>query len=113
MHELGITENIINIVSDKAIAAHASKVVKINLVVGELSGFVPDCIEFYFSSVRKGTIADEADLNFELAPVQLRCRHCSAVFCPQDTLWTCPKCQSHSLEIAGGQELYVESIEVE
>ncbi len=113
MHELGITESIVNIVSDKARETQASKVVKINLVVGELSGFVPDCIEFYFNSLSKGTIADEATLNFELAPARFRCRHCSAVFYPQDTLWSCPKCQSRSLEIAGGRELYVESIEVE
>jgi len=113
MHELGITESIINIVSNKAREAQASKIVKINLVVGELAGFVPDCIEFYFDSLSKGTPAEEAILNFQLVPAQLRCRNCSAVFCPQDTLWSCPKCQSHSLEIAGGRELYVESIEVE
>ena len=113
MHELGITESIVDIASNKAREAQASKVVRINLVVGELSGFVPDCIEFYFNSLSKGTITDEATLNFELAPAQFRCRYCSAVFHPQDTLLSCPKCQSHSLEIAGGRELYVESIEVE
>jgi len=113
MHELGITESIINIALDKARETQAGRIAKINLVVGELSGFVPDCIEFYFSSLSKGTIAEEAILNFEVPPAQFRCRNCSTVFCPQDTLYTCPKCQSHSLELAGGRELYVESMEVE
>ncbi len=113
MHELGITENIVNIALDKAKEAQAGKIVKINLVVGELAGFVPHCIEFYFDFLSKDSIAEGAILNFELAPAQLRCRNCSTVFCPQDTTWACPKCQSQSLEITGGRELYIESMEVE
>ena len=113
MHELGITESIINIALDKAREAEVSRIAEISLVIGELSGFVPDCIEFYFNSLSKGTIAEEATLNFKVAPAQFCCRDCSTAFQPQDTLYTCPKCQSHSLEIAGGRELYVESIEVE
>jgi hypothetical protein len=37
MHELGITENIVNITLAKADEAQASKVLKINLVIGELN----------------------------------------------------------------------------
>jgi len=111
MHELGITESIVNIAVDKAKEAQASKITKINLVIGELSGFVPDCIEFYFDFLSKDSIAEGAVLHFESSPAQFRCRSCSTVFCPQDTIWTCPKCQSQSVEITGGRELYIESIE--
>jgi hydrogenase nickel incorporation protein HypA/HybF len=113
MHELGVTENIVNIALAKAGEAQASKVIQINIVIGELSGFVPDCIQFYFDSLSKDTIAQGAVLHFELAPTQLRCRECSTVFQPQDTLWTCPTCQGQSVEISKGRELYIESIEVE
>ena len=113
MHELGITENIIKIALDKAGEAQSSKVTRINLVVGELSGTVPDCIQFYFDSLSKDTIAQEAALYFELMPAQLCCRNCSTVFHPRDTLWACPACQNQSVEITGGRELYIESIEVE
>jgi hydrogenase nickel incorporation protein HypA/HybF len=113
MHELGVTENIVNITVAKAGEAQASKVLKINLVVGELSGFVPDCIQFYFDTLSKGTIAQGAVLNFETVPAQLRCRDCSSVFHPKDTLWSCPKCGSRSIEIFKGRELYIESVEVE
>lgn len=111
MHELGITESIVNIAVDKAKEAQASKITKINLVVGELSGFVPDCIEFYFDFLSKDSIAEGATLHFESAPAQFRCRSCSTVFRPQDTIWTCPKCQSQNVEITKGRELYIESIE--
>jgi hydrogenase nickel incorporation protein HypA/HybF len=113
MHELGVTENIVNIALAKAGEARASKVIRINLVVGELAGFVPDCIQFYFDSLSRDTIAQGAVLHFEPVPAELRCRDCSAVFQPQDTLWACPKCAGRSIEIFKGRELYMESIEVE
>jgi hydrogenase nickel incorporation protein HypA/HybF len=113
MHELGVTENIVNIALAKAGEAQANKVIKISLVVGELSGFVPDCIQFYFDSLSKDTIAQGAVLHFESVPTQLRCRDCSTTFSPQDTLWTCPECRGQSIEIFKGRELYVESMEVE
>jgi hydrogenase nickel incorporation protein HypA/HybF len=45
--------------------------------------------------------------------VESRCRNCSAVFRPQDTLWSCPKCGSQGAEIFKGRELYIDSVEVE
>jgi len=113
MHELGITENIVNIALAKAGEAEATKITQINLVLGEMSGFVPDCIQFYFDSLSKDTMAEGAILRFESVPTQLRCRNCSATFSPQDTLWSCPECQGRSVEISKGRELYIESLEVE
>jgi hydrogenase nickel incorporation protein HypA/HybF len=113
MHELGVTENIVNIALAKAGEVQASKVIQINLVIGELSGFVPDCIQFYFDSLSKDTIAQGAVLHFESVPTELRCRDCATSFQPQDTLWSCPECQSQSVEISQGRELYIESVEVE
>ena len=113
MHEFGITENIINIALAKAGEAQANKVIRINLVIGEMSGFVPDCIQFYFDSLSKDTITQGAVLHFESVPAQLRCRYCATIFSPQDTLWSCPKCRGQSVEISKGRELYMESMEVE
>jgi hydrogenase nickel incorporation protein HypA/HybF len=113
MHELGITESIVNIVLDRANAAQAKKIAQINLAIGELSSFVPECIQFYFDILSKETMAQGANLIFTSVPAELRCRNCSATFHPKDTLWSCPKCRSQSVEIIGGRELYIESMEVE
>jgi hydrogenase nickel incorporation protein HypA/HybF len=113
MHELGVTENIVKIALDKASEAQASKITQINLVIGELSGFVPDCIQFYFDSLSKDTIAEKATLHFESTPAQLRCRNCSIVFHLEDSAWDCPECHGQSVEIIGGREFYIESMEVE
>ena len=113
MHELAITHNILNIALDEASAAHASKITRINLVIGELSGIVSDSVEFYFDFLKKDNIAEEAALDFKSVPAQLRCRDCQTDFSPQDSLWVCPKCQSASIEVVEGRDCYIESIEVE
>ena len=113
MHELSITQSIVDVISKKSQEGQVSRITQVNLVIGELSGFVPDCIKFYFDSLSKDTIAEGAVLNFQLIPARLRCRGCSITFSPQDSDWTCPECHSLSLEIIGGRELYIESMEVE
>jgi len=113
MHEFWVTENILDIALKEAEKAQAKKITKINLVVGELTGFVPDCIEFYFETMSKNTIAEKASLHFELTPAQLRCRDCSSVFEPKESGWQCPECHSQSVEIIGGRDLYLASMEVD
>ena len=93
--------------------AKAAKITSINLIVGELAGVVPECVQFYFDAISKNTMADGAKLNFEIKPTQIKCRKCQNVFTPTDYKWECPKCHETSVEIASGRECYMESIEVE
>ena len=98
---------------EKANAAQAGKVSKINLVIGELSGIVDECVEFYFDFLSKDTIAAQASLSFHHPPTRLRCGNCATVFSPDNLNWACPNCQKPKIEIISGRECYVESIEVE
>ena len=113
MHELSITQSILSIVLEKANSARASRVSKISLVFGELSGIVDDCVEFYFDFLSKDTIAAQANLSFQHPPTRLRCRNCATVFSPDNLVWACPSCREQKVEIISGRECYVESIEVE
>ncbi|MDD5338537.1 MAG: hydrogenase maturation nickel metallochaperone HypA [Dehalococcoidales bacterium] len=113
MHEASITESMLALAVEKAKEAKARKIAGINLVVGELSGVVPDCVQFYFDVISKNTLAEGAKLNFETKPIQIRCRRCNIVFAPSDHKWVCPECNETSVEITSGQECYMESLEVE
>ena len=98
---------------EKANEVKASKISKINLVTGELSSIVDECVQFWFDCLSKGTIAAGACLSFERRPTTLRCRNCGAVFTPTNYDWACPDCHEASIEIISGRECYLESIEVE
>lgn len=113
MHELAITQGMLDTVLDEAKTAKAKKVTKINMVVGELSGVVGDCVQFYFDIIKKDTVAQEATIDFKPVPSQLKCRDCGTEFHPEDNLWICPNCSSYNMDIKGGKDCYIESIEVE
>jgi hydrogenase nickel incorporation protein HypA/HybF len=113
MHELSLTEEILNIAIAKAREANAEKVTRINLVIGDASSIVGECVQFCFDFVSKASIAEGAKLDFQRIPLQMKCRNCDTVFSPERESWTCPQCQEWSVEIISGKEFYMESIEVE
>ena len=113
MHEFSITESVLALALEKAGQAGATKVTRINLVVGEMSGVVSDCVQFYFDAISRDTIAGGAQLSFEARPTKLRCHHCQSDFTPHDHDWACPGCHETAIEIVSGRECYMESIEVE
>ena len=113
MHEYSITQSMLSLALEKANEAKASKITQINLVIGELSGIVDECVQFYFDFLSKDTIAAGAGLSFARTPTKLRCRKCEAVFSPKNYDWSCPDCHEAGIEIISGRECYMESIEVE
>jgi hydrogenase nickel incorporation protein HypA/HybF len=112
MHEMSITQNMMDIVLEYAEKNSASKVGKINLVIGELTGYVEDSVLFYFDFFSRGTLAEGAALSFTTIPARGKCRACGAAFDLKEFDWLCPNCQSKELDIIAGRELFVESIEV-
>jgi len=113
MHELAITKSMLDLVLEQAERAGAKEVVKINLVIGEMTGVVEECVQFYFDFLGQGTIAEGAALSFKMVPVTARCQGCDKLFEIKEFDWACPYCQSNNMEIISGKELFVESIEVE
>lgn len=111
MHELSITEGILSIALGAAGGRH---ITTINLVIGDLSSFVDDSVQFYFDMLSRGTPAESAKLNFVRQPASATCHDCGHVFGVKAPLIPeCPQCGSARLAITGGRELRVESIEVE
>ena len=81
MHEYSITESVLTLALEKAREADAKIITHINLVIGELAGVVPDCVQFYFDHIGKGTEADGAKLIFTTKPTVVRCHKCDKTFC--------------------------------
>jgi hydrogenase nickel incorporation protein HypA/HybF len=113
MHELTITQSILKIVTDHAERAEAKRVTAINLVVGELTGFVDDSIQFYFDLLSRGTLVEGAKLDIRRVPARFKCRSCGEEFAMQDSSWICPNCSAIGGDVLQGREFLVESIEIE
>ncbi len=113
MHEMVVTQSLLDIVLKEAAAAGAKKVNAVNLVIGELSGLVDDSIQFYFDFMTKGTIVEGAKLNFKRVPAKMKCRACGEEFITAPDEWVCPKCEKWQAEVVAGKEFYIDSIEVD
>jgi hydrogenase nickel incorporation protein HypA/HybF len=113
MHEQSIVEYLLALALKNAEKAKASKILRIYLVVGELSGVLEEAVNFYFGFLSRDTIAAQASLFFMHTPAQLRCRNCNTVFLPERLDFHCPNCKEQQVEIISGRELYIDSMEVE
>jgi len=113
MHELAVTESIVNIVVDQAREHGAGKVTRIDLVIGSLQGIVDECVRFHFEVLSKGTVAEGSELNITVAPAMARCRECMHEFELPALERSCPRCANWLLEVVGGNELLIDSIEVD
>jgi hydrogenase nickel incorporation protein HypA/HybF len=113
MHEMGIAQNILEIALEAAKREGATKIIRIDLVAGELRGLVPMQMTFCFGIVAQNTIASSAYLNIEETPVTAHCDDCGADFKVEEYKYLCPKCGSAKVQVTGGSELRVKDIEIE
>ena len=114
MHELAVTQSILDIASRHAEQAGAQRILAINLVIGELTGFVDDSIQFYFDFLTEDTLAQGARLHFERVPARVQCHDCGAEYAPPDSRrWACPQCNALGGEVISGKDFSVASIEIE
>jgi hydrogenase nickel incorporation protein HypA/HybF len=113
MHELSVTENILEIALRHATQANASRVTDVYLTIGRLSSIVDDSVQFYWDIVGEDTLCKGATLHFKRIPARLLCLNCHNEFELEDELIPCPRCGSAQLKVLTGEEFYVDSIGVE
>jgi len=112
MHELPVTQSILEIAIRHA--GEAKRITRVNLVIGDLSSFVGDSVEFYWDMLSKDTIAEGAELHFRRIKTRFYCSECENKFHPSDSNdFVCPECGSAKVRVIAGKEFRMESIEVE
>jgi hydrogenase nickel incorporation protein HypA/HybF len=110
LHELAIAESVVEIARRHAAGR---QVTKVYLKVGHLRQVVPSALAFSFELVAQGTPVEGAELEMEEIPVTGRCRECGAESQLTEFPLQCVACGAFDLEILQGEELYVESLELE
>ncbi len=112
MHELSIAQNILEIVQQSVPEAEASAVRYVRVRVGQLSGVVPESLDFCFSALVSDTNWQRATLDFEQTPATFRCKECSHHYQDEDMTFICPICKSKNIELTSGKELELVEIEL-
>jgi hydrogenase nickel incorporation protein HypA/HybF len=106
MHELAITQSVVDAVTERTGSA---PVASVRVRVGRLAGVVPDAMRFCFDLVTAGTPLEGATLEFDQPAGLARCRTCGEDFALADLVLLCP-CGSADVEVLAGRELAVASV---
>ena len=108
LHELAITQSIVDAVTEHAAGA---TVAAVHVRVGRLSGVMPDAMRFCFDVVTDGTVLEGARLEMEQPDGCGHCRSCGDDITLTDLILLCP-CGSADVQVLSGRELSVTSVEV-
>lgn len=113
MHELYATQAILEKALEKAAEANARRITGLHIVVGEMSTYVDDSVQFYWDEISKGTLAEGAQLHFRRVSAQFQCMACFTKYQPTEGEILCPSCGSTGAKILAGEEFYMEALDVE
>ncbi len=112
MHEVGLMQSAIALAVEQTETQGLSTIHKISLNVGELSGVVPEALEFAFEFVSVGTPAEGAQLTLKTVSTLCYCCHCRREFHPMSWIYKCPYCHRLSSDIREGKDLELVSLEI-
>jgi hydrogenase nickel incorporation protein HypA/HybF len=110
MHELALADAIVRICCDHA---RGRPVTGVEVKVGRLRQVVPDALTFAFELVAAGTPVEGAELELEEIPTRVECSACGATTEVDSFPLACARCGNLDTSVVAGEELHVESIEVE
>ncbi len=109
MHELSIAQNIVELVLEN-LPDNFKKVVAVNVKVGDISGVIPESLEFCFNILIKDTKLNGAKLNIERVSATASCNLCNKNFQIENLIFNCPYCFSTDTKILTGTELTISDI---
>lgn len=117
MHELSLTQNILDTALAYAGRTDSRKVVTVVLRLGALRDIKREWIERYFRYISRGTIAENAEILVMPDPIICRCADCGKDFEIERDRYegeeiVCPACSSQTYSLISGTAFQIEGIEV-
>jgi hydrogenase nickel incorporation protein HypA/HybF len=114
VHELSIAHSLVEAAAAAALAARASRVHEVRVVVGALSGIAPEALLFSYDIATAGTALAGSRLSIREVPVTIHCPDCDLVSTVEGALQLrCSRCDRPSFDVRSGRELMIESLEAD
>lgn len=108
MHEMGFCEAVVGAIEQRA---GDRPVARVKVHVGRLHHVHPEAFEQSFAMAAGGGVAEGASAELVFVPARAMCQSCQEEFETDDVPLACPRCGGVDLELTGGDELLLESIE--
>jgi len=113
MHEFSIVTALLEMCEKNAKEHNATKITKVEIKVGKLSGVEPHLLETAFNTFKEETVCDGAEFVMQIQDIVVRCQSCQSETTLSKNEFTCPACNSTELSIVDGEEMYLMHLEME
>ncbi|MCO6184616.1 hydrogenase maturation nickel metallochaperone HypA [Rhizobium sp. L1K21] len=112
MHEMSLMESVVEIACETAISHGARGIRTIRLDVGKLSHVDPDALLFCYDAVRRGSLAEGAELEINRVAGEGWCLDCAKAVPLEERFGACPECGQYHVQMTAGDELKIRDLEV-
>jgi hydrogenase nickel incorporation protein HypA/HybF len=113
VHELAVAQALVEQV-DAVIDQHGATLAsQIRVRIGPLAGVVPELLATSFPLAAAGSRMQHATLEFSHAPIQVHCQTCGAETEAAMNRLICGACGDWHTQVISGDELLLESVELE
>ena len=113
MHEYSIVQSLLDSCEENAKANDATKVTKVVVKIGVMSGVEPELLQTAFDTFKEQTICHDAEFIMNIQPIVIRCNSCNQETTLAKNEFCCPHCQSTDINILDGEEMFLMSLELE
>ena len=113
MHEASIVEALLEAAGEEMERAGGTRILRLEVTVGALSGVNVEALRFAFEMLSPGTPAEGAELSVVETRALCSCAVCGKESPVEDPFAACPACGSVDVRIRGGDELLLSSLDVE
>jgi hydrogenase nickel incorporation protein HypA/HybF len=120
MHELVFCENIVRILHEqykklmkKKEFASGVRIERVGVALGELHQIVPESLLAAYEILTKDTPFAGSKLELRIIPCAVSCNSCGWNGVIKMPFFICKSCGKGDVDVSGGNELYIDNIEVE
>lgn len=112
MHEFSIVNSLLDMCEKNAKQNNATKITKVEVKIGKLSGVEPHLLSTAFNTFKEKTICDGAEFVMHLQDLVVWCETCQVQSVLTNNTFICPTCEN-ILEVIDGEEMYLMRLEME
>ncbi len=112
MHEFSIVQDLLYMCEKNAKDNSATKVTKVEVKIGKLSGVEPHLLQIAFDTFKEKTICDGAEFCIHHQDLVVRCTMCGKETILEKNTFACPHCDG-AVEVLDGEDMYLMKLEME
>lgn len=113
MHEYSIVQSLLDSCEENAQKNDATKVTKVVIKIGVMSGVEPELLRTAFDTFKERTICEEAEFIINVQQVIVKCNECLVESTIEGREYHCPKCKSVDLKVLDGEGMFLMQLELE